>query len=324
MITVPTACNAIEDTDMRTAKPASSTRLAIPVQGGINHLIGNVLGGLKHVSTGNTSATTRADLLVYRHPNARSLTFAVGQNETLSQTAYICARCGNGPVVVFSDTSSGPRKAMNLFEAQWSTVDTGWSTVIVSTVQRTIGSLAVWDTPRDELDTGDSFVDWEDSTQPMVALTVWDKIGASAEAGPKAMVTQSANAWKHCHPQHVSWWAHTPLEVDSASWTDPFSGQRFLARTRQLAAEQVNAGYFRVHSWCDASTTYSYRITSSNPGGSADTVTVTGLTNTSAAWVAPVSGLAISCTVDSDLTLEFQRTAGSGTIYVDGWSGGDE
>jgi hypothetical protein len=323
-VSVPSACNDIEVTDMKTAKPASSTRLAIPIQGAINHLLGNILGGLKHSVTGTSAVTTSAHMIIYRHPNAQSLTMAVGQNETLTQTAYLCARCGNGPVVVFSDTSSGIRKAMNIFEVQWSDGDSGWSTVIVSTVSRTIGSLAIWDTPRGELSTGDSRVDYEDSTQPLVALTVWDKIAASAEAGPKAMVTQSANAWKDCHPQHVSWWADTALEVDSASWTDPFGGRRFLARTRQRQSETVNAATYFVRAWCDAGTTYSYRVTSSNPGGTSDTVTVTGLTNTTEGWVAPITGLSVTCTVDSDLTLEFQRTAGSGTIYVRGWSGGDQ
>jgi hypothetical protein len=323
-VSVPTAMNDIEASHMKTAKPASTTRVALPIQGACNHLLGSILGGLKHATARASGQTTSAHLMVFRHPNAKSLTIAAGQNETVTQTSYLCARAGNGPVVIFSDTVGGPRFSMNVFEATWSSTDTGWSTVIVSTVSRSIGSLAVWDTPRGRLSTGDHRVEHEDSTQPMVALTVWDKIGASEEAGPKAMITQSANAWKDCHPQHVSWWADSALEIDSASWTDPFNGQRFLARTRQRKSETVNAATYYVRSWCDASTTYSYRVTSSNPGGSSDTVTVTGLTNTTEAWVAPITGLSVTCTVDSDLTLEFQRTAGSGTIYVRAWSGGDE
>jgi hypothetical protein len=309
---------------LKTAKPASSTRVAIPIQSSINHILGNLLGGMRHCSTGDSGQDINGHMLIYRHPNCESLTFVVGQNETLSQIASLYVRAGNGPVVAYSDASSGIRKGSVVLVADWDDDDTGWSSVVVSTVNRHIGSLGIWDTPRGHLETGDDRVEHEDSTQPMVALTAWDIIGASDEAGPKAMITESANAWKHNHPQHVSWWSPVPLEIDSASWTNPMPNRRILAKTRQFQSETVNAATYRVRAWCDASTTYSYRITSSNPGGSSDTVTVTGLTNTTEEWVAPITGLSVTNSVESDLTIEFQRTAGSGTIYFKGWSGGDQ
>ncbi|MHC4644313.1 MAG: hypothetical protein ACYTBJ_02340 [Planctomycetota bacterium] len=308
---------------MRTAKPASSTRIAIPIQSAINHLLGNIMGGVKHASTGESAVTTSANFMIHRHPNCDSLTFAVAQNETTSQVNNLYARVGSGVVVAFSDTA-GLRRATSVFEVAYNSTDSGWTTAILSTTNRTIGSLSIWDTPRATLSTGDNRVEHEDATTPEIALTVWDDIAASTTAGPKAMISESADAWDNCKPQMVSWWADTALQVDSASWTDPFSGRLFKAKSRQKKVETTNKARFFVRAYCDASTTYSLRVTSSNPGASSDTVTITGLTNTTEAWVAPIKSVDVDATTESNLTLEAQRTAGSGVIYIRAWSGGEE
>ncbi len=323
-IRVPAAFNNAGAADMKVAKPASATRVGLPIQAGINHLLGNILGGLRHCQAGASGVTTQAHIMTYRHPNCEALVVSVGQDETTTQAATITAQIGSNTPVTVEDPTPGPTGQRVTLEPTFSSGQTGWTTLIVSTANRTIGSLAVWDLARRTLGSGDDRLEHEDSSNPLVSLAVWDAIGDSSEAGPKGMIQEVIDAWDHYHPQHVSWWADTALSVDSASWTDPFDGQIFKAMTRQKKAETSNTAYYRVRSWCAASTTYSYRITSSNPVSGSDTVTVTGLTNTDEAWVAPVEGLEVDCTGDSNLTLEFQRTAGSGKIYVIAWGGGDE
>jgi hypothetical protein len=309
---------------MRTAKPASTTRVAIPVQTAINHLNGHILGGLRHASTGESAETTTAHFMTYRHPNCDFLRVTVSATVATTQASTIAVKIGQGPVETYNDPEYGVTDNWEVFFPQFSTVDSGWTTAIVSTANRVISSLSIWDEPRAELATGDDRVEHEDSTNPDVNLTTWGAIGASTEAGPKAMIQETIDAWDNYKPQMVSWWADTALEVNSTSWTDPFGGQRFLAKSRQKKSETTNKARFFVRAYCDAATTYSLRVTSSNPGASSDTVTITGLTNTTEAWVAPIKSVDVDATTESDLTLEAQRTAGSGKIYIRAWSGGEE
>lgn len=319
---VPTRFNVPDDEDCHAGRPCSSLRVAVPAEEGTNHLLGHVLGGLRHYQNAGPASTAvsgKACLYTHRHPNCDHLAFVVHCAASGGEhgTNTITAAAGAGAAQTCAISNTGVTEMIVLF-APWGSGDSGDLGASLSWDNVTIRDFSVFDVPRVVLDSGDHRVEHVDSGHRRVGLTTERYIADSDEAGPPGLTQQIINAWDNYHPQVFSWWSEQPLTVASDSWTDPFGGAVFRHRGRQKkTSSTVVPSRWRVFTSV-SSGTYQWRARSVT---GASTVTSAALSNTDADWQSVLSGLNLSCLGDDRFYLELLRATGTGTISIYGASG---
>jgi hypothetical protein len=322
---VPTRFNVPAASDCHAGRPCSSLRVAVPAEEGTNHLLGDILGGLRHHQTAGPATTDisgKAYLYTNRHPNCDHLAFVIryavaGQGEE-AVIPELTATAGNGSAVVHTGSSRAADNIMLCLFAPWAAADSGDQEATLTWTGCTIRDFSVFDVPRIELGSGDHRVEHVDSGHLRIGLTTERYIADSDEAGPPGLAQQIINAWDDYDPQVFSWWSEQPVTVASDSWTDPFGGVTFKHRARQKkTSDTVVASRWRPYAKVSAGT-YSWRVRSAVGG---DTVTSGDLSNTTAAWQTVLTGLDLSCVGDDQFLFECVRKTGAGTISIYGASG---
>ncbi len=317
--------NAPAALDCHAGRPCSSLRVAVPAEEGANHLLGRILGGLRHHQSAGPATTNtngKAYLYTHRHPNCDHLAFVIRYSVPTpggeAQAPVLTVVAGSGASVVHTGVLRAASDIMICLYAPWASGDSGDQSASLTWAGCTIRDFSVFDVPRLVLDSGDHRVEHVDSGHRRIGLTTERYIADSDEAGPPGLVQGVINAWDDYHPQVFSWWSEQPLTVASDSWTDPFGGAVFKHRARQKkSSSTVVASRWRLYAKISAGS-YQWRVTSSVGG---DSVTSADLSNTTAAWQTVLSGLDLSCLGDDQFLIQAVRKSGAGTISVYGASG---
>jgi hypothetical protein len=323
---VPARFNVPAASDCHAGRPCSSLRVAVPAEEGTNHLLGSILGGLRHHQTAGPATTDtggKAYLYTNRHPNCDHLAFVIRytvipQAGEIAGPRELTATAGNGSAVVYSCAGRVADTIMVCLFAPFAVADSGDQEATLTWTGCTIRDFSVFDVPRIELGSGDHRVEHVDSGHLRIGLTTERYIADSDEAGPPGLAQQIINAWDDYDPQVFSWWSEQPVTVASDSYTDPFGGAVFRHRARQKrASDTVTVSRWRIYAKVSTGT-YAWRVRSSVGG---DTVTSGDLSNTTAAWQTVLTGLDLSCVGDDQFLFECVRKSGAGTISIYGASG---
>ena len=311
---------------LRPGEPMSVTRVAHPLAVGTNHLLGHVLGGLRHhqVCGGTPSSTTpTARVVIHRHPNCDYLVVVIKIGAVPKDAWSISVTAGNGDTVTYEGNTEVPAYSRLRILAPWGSADADDKEVVISATDCSIRTLAIYDQPRVLLDPStEDGVDQVDSTYPRIALLPERYIADSLEAGPAAIIQSIADAWDDYQPTLWSWWSPTALSVSatssggSGSSSDFFGGAAIKAQNRERkAADTTRTARVWLRTYGAGTVTgYTVKVSSNS-----DSVT-SARTNTSASWESAITGLDVRCDTYDDLVIEGWRTGGSGSVYLIGAS----
>ena len=330
MTTVPRAPQVPDDSDVRVARPASALRLAVPVGRTINHVVGHLLGGLRSIQTCGSTPTDTSDtarIVSCRHPNSDYVDVVMRLAGTAKSTPWtVTVTAGTGASRTVTQSTTLTDYATIRVRAPWGAADSGDTEITVAYSGVAIRTMAVWDVPRESLDSGDDRITLVDATYSRIGLSVERAIAVSSTAGPQGLIAAISDAWDHCQPQIIGWWTSTSKKLSvsatsyggSGSASDFFGGATLRARARRKTSATTGTSRWYLYSWCDAAVTgYDLRITSITAGGSVSV----SLTNTSGAWTSKMTPLSLDATADDTVVIEGRVTGGSGNIYLQHVSG---
>jgi hypothetical protein len=257
----------------------------------------------------------------YRHPNARYLHFWLRHGQTNQSTATITITAGSGTPTVVDIAEPLSRTGELEIIAPWGASDSGYCAVKIDGADVGFGDVIGWELARTTLDIadGDLAIEPFDTTIPLGGLREGRRIVESDRAGISGVIARSEDAWDYGIRQAIGWWDYEAREVDSTSWTCPFDDDMTFRHRARLKDGTSSTRDYRVYAftWCDAGTTFRWRMTAQNPVAADDTVTSGSLTHTAGDWTgSPVTGLAIDALGDAELLFEMRRTGGSGSCYV--------
>ena len=273
-----------------------------------------------------TDTNDTARVYTYRHPDCDFVDVVIGVDTGALQTAWVVtATAGAGTTITATAGYLLESQSTIRLRCPWDANDSGDQVVTVTWEHVTIRRMYMWDVPRQILSTGDNGIRFADSTYGRIGLGAEWYIAESNEAGPKAMIQELRDAWAYYQPQIFSWWTPTSAPFTSTadaaggkgSASDIFDGATFKHRCRQKrSTDTTQTTRWWVRAYCGSSTTYSLKVTTTSGGST----TVTGKTNTSAAWI-DIVDVDMSSDADDTFYIEAWRTAGSGTISVEAVSG---
>lgn len=323
------------DADIRVAKPVSSTRIASKVMGGANHLLGHIVGGMRHAQVQGSQPAVwdgyTGRIYTYRHPNVDWLDcfFRIWKvkDETPPVTTpwSIAVTAGSGTTVTYGPSDETDVNGKLIFlRVPWGETS-GYAEVTFVVTNCYIRGTWFMDCPRSGgefgLDTGDSFLREVEQTNGggRIGLTNERYISASTStSGPKAMIGRIYDAWDYCRPQLMSWWDPTGLSISSAfpTYTSFFSNSLgFNGRNRMQKGESVRASTWYLYTWSDVGVT-AYRVLVQSDNDVAAELRA----GSSATW-----GNALSLDVDvqpyDTLNIKGTVVSGSGNVYLGSCNG---
>jgi len=304
------------------AAPTSSVALATPIKEAINHLGGYIMRGTIHHQWRDRAPTATAEIgrfYTHRNPNCDYLYCWALVDNVQSNAPSFSITAGGG--AASTTTYLASTRVVELIAA-WDSGDSGWQEVTYTTSQCGIRAVMVGELYRQTLGSGDDVVEIIDAANPLGGLLEAQYVMDSTVAGPEAMIQETRDVWNNNLKQAVSWCepiaaSHPTATAVAASWENPFPLSRtFRHQARQKAAEATRDytvwAYTRTAP-ADPGVEYTWRVSSAVGG---DSVTKTGLTNTSIAWTSS-SGLAIATGSVDTLTFDMQITANDpGVMYV--------
>lgn len=321
MPVVPDRMPHIDDMPCQIGRASSATQVALPLAHACNHIQGYLLRGMWHVQSCNADgeAPGNGQMYIYRHPNCTHIFGCLGVSEITQATATVSVKAGTGLARSYSCRATHLDSVLFDVCAPFSTADSGYTTVTVSSTDCSVRWSMFGDLYRDSLSAAtEDCVDLYSTTYRRCGLSEGEVISDSATAGPARLIAEPANAWTNARRQAVSWWTCTALSCSSAAWVNPFgtdANWRHQARKQRSTDATMN---YRVYArtWCDAGTTYDWQCTSSYYS---NVVQETGKTQTTATWNS-AGGLATSNVSGENFIFEMRRTAGSGDMYISGLS----
>ncbi len=322
--TVKSTPTPILDAACKAAQPASSLQISIAAQQALHHLGGYILGGLRvfQIWDGLTATGGGGTWRYYghRHPNCDHQIWCVRVAVTGKDTASVACKSGTGTTItqtLGSGLSAATWDEWVIIRAPWAGGDSGYQPLTLTLTDCSLRSLTVIDMPRSSLDAGEHMVESYDTTYPRIGIREEEVIGDSSTAGVKGLLEQISNIWDDFKRTLVTWATPEPVDYSSDAWgTVLLSGADdilFWCQSRQKRSELVNDARAYVYVTVPAGTEYMIRVTSSNPGGSSDTVTSGTLDSTDDGWQI-LTGLEVDATERTSILLEADRTSGSGDI----------
>ncbi len=315
------------DADCAIGEPVSTTQLGHPIAVSANHAIGYLLGGLRHCQRAFTPQSTAGTARIYshRHPNCEYIDVFAVLEGPLSQNPWcISVQAGNGVTQSVSSVDSSFIPGSMRIRAPWAASDAGTEAITVTTVQKSIRALAIYDVPRETLSTGDTRVDSFDSTYPRIGILPERALAASASAGPLALVDTVTSAWEDHRPQHMSWWTWETeaKSTDASSYGGAGAASDFLGVPIYFRARQKTSGQnrgtvtFSIYCWTtDGDTVGELQVSSANPGAGADG------SNLSAQFSGSTPGrrdieVEVDCTTDASILIEAKVVSGAGDVFI--------
>lgn len=333
MINVQSMASIPDSAVLKTGQPLSSLRIATQVLGAVNHLNGYLLDGvhvihspITHTSGDETGDVTHT-LMIHRHPYCKHLDVFVRigvSNDADPQTPYpwsIVVTAGTGTPVSTGGSVPPIEDYRLLFRAPWDDADSSYEPVTIALTKCTISQLMIADHPREFLEDPEGRVEYLDQDYPRIGVMVRSAIAASPTAGPKGMIQEILDSWANHRRPLGGFVSRTGgrKTVTAGTFTSFFGDQKIYAKTRQKTTELSNNTSWYLYAHCTAGVTYSLKVESAL---TADTVTVAGLTNTTEA-LCSLKELLVSTQDHDEITISGRITAGSGTIYLNSFTGGE-
>lgn len=311
-------CPGLYEAAAKIASPGSAAALFQPCVDVANHLLGHVLGGLRHFQvTPGTPAVTAVDgsFWAHRHPNCDHLFVWVKLEAVTQDSGGITIQAGTGSATYRDVYGDGVLE----FVVPWGASDSGWNEVTIATSDAAIKGIAVWDLPRSVLDAYDHRVEYVDSLHPLGGFEVGRYLIESSQAGMGGLLAGSVYSWDDFVRPAVAWWTpSSPRSVNSTSWTNPFSipgasTRTFRHRARQRQDESTRDLRAYAFTYCAPTVTgFEWRVSSTT-----GTVATATLTHTSGAWTGgPIQQIPCYTGSDDPLTFQMRRTGGTGLVYV--------
>jgi hypothetical protein len=318
----PTICPEPASADMKVGRPVSAYGLGMSVMDACNHLLGNILGGLKVIqnSNGNPSVTDPAyNYKIYRHPNCDYVDIRVLFDFTSTQAGSWTGRAGTGAVQTRTFHSWGVVDGWRSVRCAYDSADTDDVRIQLSFTNCQPLCISIYDVPRDELGSADKRVNTIDTTHSRIGCISESFLAESDDTGPHRMIAAVEEAWDECKPQIIGWSVDesNAFSTASGSYVDVLGGAPINHQCKAKKSGTTDtATEWYVWAWADAGTTYALEVSSSVSGDSAE---ITGLTNTSGSFQS-----AISCDgandQDETFLVKAKVTAGAGKAYVAGIS----
>ncbi len=314
-IPVPALMPTFDSAAARCRAIGSSIRLAQPIQAGCNHQLGRpgrLLCWQPSEIVPTVGASMERSFWTPRHPNTTHLHVLVFTGAGEGEGAdTIAVQAGTGTEVVVGTGSDIDKQWLELV-APWGVADADELEVVIKGTNIGFQHVMVREVDRSTLERTDLVLAANDETYPAGGLRAGRYIHESTEAGVKGMIARAADAWKYDLRQQIAHWRVTEASINATDWTNPFAGDVFTALSRQKAAEATRDHRARAYVWGAVGVTgYQWRLRSGS-----DTITSAVLVNTSPAWSAWLTGLAIDAVTRDSLTFEMKRTGGSGLVYV--------
>lgn len=331
---VETSCTLPLEDHLKIGRAPSVTRIAHPFAVALNHILGHLGGGLRHLQRAFSAPTTAgtARVRTFRHPNIAHVDVLVEVGARINdQTGWsIAVTAGGGDTQTVSSSSptedaEGP--GVWRIRAPWDAADADEQDITIVATNVPIQATAVVDVPREFLSyaDGDLCIERVDGDYPAIALLPERAIAASPEAGPGAIAARTDDAWESYRPQHMSWWEY---EADALEFTaSSFGGagsasDMFPSLTLRFRARKKKAGDTRttVSFWVRCKTSGAavggqIKASASNPGPGADDSDSLGFSGVSYTW--RELSVEVDCTAEATITLEAINTSG-GTTYITG------